>query len=39
MLPKRHAAYRSEHTLFREMVGEVTPPRWAKLVMVGGDAA
>jgi len=38
-LPKRHAAYRSENTLFREMVGEFTPPSWAKLVIVGGDAA
>jgi hypothetical protein len=39
ILPKRHAASRSENTWFREMVGAVVPPRWAKLVMVGGDAA
>jgi Transposase DDE domain len=39
ILPKRHAAYRSENVLFREMVEEFVPPRWAKLVIVGGDAA
>jgi hypothetical protein len=39
ILPKRHAGYRSENALFREMVGEFVPPRWAKLVVVGGDAA
>jgi Transposase DDE domain len=39
ILPKRHAHYRSENALFREMVGEFVPPRWAKLVIVGGDAA
>jgi len=39
MLPKRHAGYRSEHTLFREMVGDFVPPSWAKLVIGGGDAA
>ena len=39
ILPKRHADYRSEHALFREMVGAFVPPRWAKLVIVGGDAA
>jgi hypothetical protein len=39
ILPKRHAGYRSENALFREMVGEFAPPRWAKLVIVGGDAA
>src|SRR2546423_10365166 len=39
MLPKRHAGYRSENALFREMVGEFVPPSWAKLVIVGGDAA
>ena len=39
ILPKRHAAYRSENALFREMVGECVPPRWATLVIVGGDAA
>ena len=39
ILPKGHAEYRSENALFREMVGEFVPPRWAKLVIVGGDAA
>ena len=39
IVPKRHPAYRSENTLFREMVGEFVPPPWAKLVVVGGDAA
>jgi hypothetical protein len=39
ILPKCHAAYRSENALFREMVEEFVPPRWAKLVIVGGDAA
>ena len=39
ILPKRHAHYRSENVLLREMVGEFVPPSWAKLVIVGGDAA
>ena len=39
ILPKRHAAYRSENALFREMVDEFVPPRWATRVIVGGDAA
>jgi hypothetical protein len=39
ILPKRPVAYRSEHVLFREMVEAFVPPSWAKLVMVGGDAA
>ena len=39
ILPKRHAGYRSENALFREMVSEFVPPSWAKLVIVGGDAA
>src|SRR5437867_5270253 len=39
ILPKRHAGYRSENALFREMVGEFVPPRWATRVIVGGDAA
>jgi hypothetical protein len=39
ILPKHHTEYRSENVLFREMVDEFTPPRWAKLVIVGGDAA
>jgi hypothetical protein len=39
IVPKRHADYRSENALFREMVGEFVPPPWAKLVIVGGDAA
>src|SRR5687768_598008 len=28
-----------ENALFREMVSEFVPPPWAKLVVVGGDAA
>jgi hypothetical protein len=39
ILPKRHPGYRSENAWFREMVGECVPPKWAKLVIVGGDAA
>ena len=39
ILPKRHTGYRSENALVREMVGEFVPPSWAKLVIVGGDAA
>jgi len=39
ILPKYHAGYRSENTLFREMVGAFVPPSWATLVIVGGDAA
>jgi hypothetical protein len=39
ILPKRHAGYRSENALLRDMVEEFVPPRWAKLVIVGGDAA
>jgi hypothetical protein len=39
ILPKRHVGYRSENALFREMVEEFVPPRWAPLVIVGGDAA
>jgi hypothetical protein len=39
ILPKRHANYRSENALLRDMGEEFVPPRWAKLVIVGGDAA
>ena len=39
ILPKRHVGYCSENALFREMVREFVPPSWAKLVIVGGDAA
>jgi hypothetical protein len=39
MRPKRHAGYRSANALLRAMVGAFVPPRWAKLVIVGGDAA
>jgi len=39
ILPKRHVGYRSDNALFREMVSEFIPPPWAKLVIVGGDAA
>src|SRR5262249_7057769 len=39
MLPKRHAGYRSDHALLREMGGACVPPSGAKLVLVGGEAA
>jgi hypothetical protein len=39
ILPKCHTGYRSENAVFREMGGEFVPPQWAKLVIVGGDAA
>jgi hypothetical protein len=39
ILPKRHADYRSENVLFCAMVSEFVPPKWAKLIIVGGDAA
>jgi hypothetical protein len=39
IVPKRHDHYRSANVLFRELVSEFVPPRWAKLVIVGGDAA
>jgi hypothetical protein len=39
ILPKRHAAYRSENVLLRAMVEAFVPPQWAKRVIVGGDAA
>ena len=39
ILPKRHQGYQNENALFREMVGEFTPPSWAKVVIVSGDAA
>jgi hypothetical protein len=39
ILPTRHAAYRSENVVLREMVETFVPPRWATRVIVGGDAA
>jgi hypothetical protein len=39
ILPKRCAGYRSENALFRALGGAFVPPRWATLVIVGGDAA
>jgi Transposase DDE domain len=39
ILPKRHAGYRSENRLFRDMVEDFVPPSWATRVIVGGDAA
>src|SRR5262249_21451535 len=39
LLPKRHRAYHREKPLFREMLGEFAPRCWARLVIVGGDAA
>jgi hypothetical protein len=37
--PKGHADDRSENALLREMEGELVPPSWAQLVIVGGEAA
>ena len=37
--PKSHPQYRTENDLFREMVQAFTPPTWAKVVIVEGDAA
>jgi hypothetical protein len=39
ILPKHHVGDRSEHALFREIVSAFVAPPWAKLVIVGGDAA
>ena len=39
ILPTRHAAYRSENVVLREMVEACVPPQGAKRGMVGGDAA
>ena len=39
IVPKRHGVYRSENALFRDMVEACVPPRWAQMVIVGGDAA
>ena len=39
ILPKTHPDYQTENALFREMVKQFAPPAWAKLVIVGGDAA
>jgi len=37
--PKSHPKSRTENDLFREMVQAFTPPTWAKVVIVEGDAA
>jgi hypothetical protein len=39
MVPKRHAGERSAKAWLREMGGACGPPRWAKRVSVGGEAA
>ena len=39
ILPKTHPDYENENTLFRQMVEAFSPPAWARLVIVGGDAA
>ena len=39
IVPKGHTSYRRVNALFRAMVGELVPPHWAQLVMVGRDAA
>jgi hypothetical protein len=37
--PKSHPEYQKENELFREMVTQFSPPSWAKVVVVEGDAA
>ena len=37
--PKSHPKYQTENELCREMVGAFTPPAWAKVIIVEGDAA
>ena len=37
--PKHPGGYRSENALLRAMGEVFVPPRWAKLVIVGGEAA
>jgi hypothetical protein len=37
--PKSHPKYRTETELCREMGRRCTPPAWAKVVIVEGDAA
>jgi hypothetical protein len=37
--PKSHRQYRPENALFRDLVRGFTPPAWAKVVIVTGDAA
>jgi hypothetical protein len=37
--PKSHPQYRTENALFRDMVKSFTPPSWAQVVIVEGDAA
>jgi hypothetical protein len=39
ILPTSHPEYRPENALFRDMLKQFTPPSWAKLVIVEGDAA
>ena len=39
ILPKTHPQYRTENALFRDMLSQFTPPSWAALVLVEGDAA
>ena len=38
VVPKRHVAYRREKSLFRAMVSECVPARWAQLMIVDDDA-
>jgi len=37
--PKSHPKYQTENELFRERVKAFTPPTWAKVIIVEGDAA
>jgi hypothetical protein len=39
LYPKGHKKYRNENKLFRDMLKRFTAPKWAKQVLVLGDAA
>ena len=38
ILPKTHPDYKKENALFREMLSELTLPKWAETVIVTGDS-
>jgi len=38
ILPKNHPEYKKENVLFREMISELTLPKWAHTVIVTGDS-
>lgn len=39
ILPKTHSGYQTENALLRDRLSAFTPPSWAELVIVAGDAA